>query len=180
MRFINSMLLAATLSLTATVASGGAFAEGDPEQGEKDFRRCGACHTVDEGVNRVGPSLFNVIGRQAGTAPDYSFSDSYVTAGEQGLIWTEELLITYLEDPKAFLIEYLGTDDVSTKMRNKFRKLELRENIAAYLGSITTNELPEDVDMSEDAEMSEDGEMSDDDSMSDSDAEESEDETSTE
>jgi cytochrome c len=114
-----------------------ALAEGDAAKGEKEFRRCAACHSVEAGDNRIGPSLHNIVGRQAGTAPDFNYSESYVTAGEQGLVWTVEQIIAYLEDPKAFLVEYLGTDDVSTKMRNKFKKLELRENIAAYLASIS-------------------------------------------
>jgi len=139
-RSLCALALAASLATLPDAAT----AEGDPEEGERAFRRCGACHVVDEGVNRVGPSLYNVVGRQAGTAPDYNYSDTYVIAGEQGLIWTEERIIAYLEDPKAFLAEFLGTEDVSTKMRNKFRQLELRENVAAYLASISTNEMPED------------------------------------
>jgi cytochrome c len=131
------VLFAATAIIGMSAAFAPALAAGDAEKGEKEFRRCAACHSVDEGANRVGPSLYNIIGRQAGTAPDYNYSDAYVEAGEKGLVWTEELIVTYLEDPKAFLVDFLESDDVSTKMRNKFKKLSLRENIAAYLASIS-------------------------------------------
>lgn len=130
--------IAAALALGLGTVSTAAVAAGDAEKGEKEFRRCAACHSIEEGDNRVGPSLHGIVGRQAGTAPDYKYSDSYVTAGEQGLEWTVERIVAYLEDPKAFLVEFLGTDDVSTKMRNKFKKLDLRENIAAYLESVST------------------------------------------
>lgn len=138
MPMTRCLLAAAALALGLGTVSTAAVAAGDAAKGEKEFRRCAACHSIEEGDNRVGPSLHAIVGRQAGTAPDYNYSDSYVTAGEQGLEWTVERIVAYLEDPKAFLVEFLGTDDVSTKMRNKFKKLELREDIAAYLESIST------------------------------------------
>jgi cytochrome c len=133
----NSVLAAALLASMAVLSSAPALGQdGDAAKGEKEYRRCKTCHSLDEGTNGVGPSLYGIIGRQAGTVPDYNYSDSYVTAGEQGLTWTAENLIAYLEDPQAFLEATLGSDDVRTKMRNKFKKLELRQNIVAYLLSL--------------------------------------------
>ena len=130
-------MIAATLVVGMSALITPALAAGDAAKGEKEFRRCAACHSVEEGDNRVGPSLHNIIGRRAGTAPDYNYSESYVTAGEKDLVWSVDDIVAYLENPKDFLVEFLGTDDVSTKMRNKFKKLSLRENIAAYLASIS-------------------------------------------
>ncbi len=129
--------IAPVLIIAAGLFANPALAAGDASQGESDFRRCKSCHSVDEGTNRVGPSLHNLIGRQAGTAPDYNYSESFTEAGTQGLTWTVENLVAYLEDPVAFLKGYLDSNSVRTKMRNMFRKLALRENIAAYLESIT-------------------------------------------
>jgi len=134
LRLAGTAFFAASL---IAIASGPSYAAGDPAKGETEFRRCAACHSVAEGENKIGPSLHNIVGRQAGTVADYNYSDSYVTAGEQGLEWTTDQLIAYLEDPVAFLKQTLDTNTVRTKMRNKFRKLELRENIAAYLESIS-------------------------------------------
>ena len=54
-------------------------------------------------------------------------------AGEKGLVWNEENLFAYLEDPTKFLKGYLKQDKVSNKMKNKFKKKDLRLNIIAYL-----------------------------------------------
>jgi len=51
-----------------------AFAAGDATAGVKVFQRCAACHSAEPGVNRIGPSLFGVIGRQAGTLPGFPYS----------------------------------------------------------------------------------------------------------
>lgn len=105
---------------------------GDPAAGEKAFRQCGACHTLD-GSHRVGPTLQGVIGRQAGTAEGFNYSEAYVTAGEAGVVWDPETIFTYLEDPNAFLEEATGQDKVRTRMPNKYPKEDMRRNIVAYL-----------------------------------------------
>ena len=115
----------------------GAAAAGDAAKGEKDFRKCKACHSVDEGKNKVGPSLFKIVGRKAGTVEGYKYSPSYIEAGEKGLVWTPEQIIAYLENPKEFLKAYLGKDKVKSKMVQKFKKQTLREDVTAYLESIS-------------------------------------------
>ena len=121
----------------ALSVSFGTAAAGDAAKGEKDFRKCKACHSVDEGKNKVGPSLFKIVGRKAGTVDGYKYSPSYIEAGEKGLVWTPEQLIAYLENPKNFLKAYLGKDKVKSKMVQKFKKQTLRENVTAYLESIS-------------------------------------------
>ena len=94
------MLKMTTLSLAAAVVmgmAGPAFADGDAAAGEKVFRKCQACHVVKKGVNRVGPSLYGVIGRPAGTADRFKYSKAMA---ESGLTWTEEQINTYLADPR--------------------------------------------------------------------------------
>jgi cytochrome c len=129
MRFLI-MLFA---SLAMTVAAGTAYSDGDAAKGKKQFTRCKACHSVEAGKNKVGPSLHGVVGRKAGTAPKYHYSKSLKAAGEKGLVWTEDNLKEYLEGPTKFLKKYLGVKSVHNKMKNKFRKESLRENIIAYL-----------------------------------------------
>jgi cytochrome c len=73
---------------------------GDPASGEKVFAACRTCHVFDEGVNRVGPSLYKVVGRKSGTVPGYSYSEANKNSG---VTWTPDVLFEYLEDPKAFM-----------------------------------------------------------------------------
>ncbi|MCG8443151.1 MAG: cytochrome c family protein [Caulobacterales bacterium] len=77
-----------------------ALEAGDAQSGENVYRLCMACHTLDEGAHRVGPSLYGIIGRTAGTIEGFRYSpanrDSAVT-------WTEANLFVYLENPQAFI-----------------------------------------------------------------------------
>ena len=66
------------------------------------FKKCRACHLVGETAKHaVGPSLNNVIGRKAGSAEGYAYSDNMQELGRGGLVWVEEQLGRYLENPKA-------------------------------------------------------------------------------
>lgn len=111
-------------------------AAGDIEKGMKGFKKCAACHSLEEGKKKVGPSLFQIIGRKAGSVDGFKYSDSYVQAGEKGLTWTVENLIPYLEDPKKFMRGYLDDKTAKSKMVMKFKKLSQREDIVAYLESL--------------------------------------------
>lgn len=71
---------------------------GDAAAGETVFALCMACHTRDEGVNKVGPSLHNIVGREAGSVEGFNYSDANKNSG---ITWTEEELFVYLKDPQA-------------------------------------------------------------------------------
>ncbi|MDF1721596.1 MAG: cytochrome c family protein [Minwuia sp.] len=73
----------------------------DAVAGEKVFRKCAACHTVDVGgKNKIGPALSGVIGRTAGTADGYRYSRAMKAAD---FAWTAEALDSYLTSPKTFV-----------------------------------------------------------------------------
>ena len=118
----------------------GALAEGDPAAGEKAYRACRACHTIQDGDTMyqrggpTGPNLFGVIGRQAGTT-DFRYGADLVTAGEQGLVWDEENIAAYMTDPRQFLRDYLGDDGAKVKMT--FKQRNQQADIAAYLASFS-------------------------------------------
>jgi cytochrome c len=78
------------------------FAEltGDAAAGKTVFIQCQACHSLKEGENRVGPSLHKVIGAPAGHVPDFRYSDANKGSG---IVWTEEKLFEYLENPRAMV-----------------------------------------------------------------------------
>jgi cytochrome c len=126
--------------VTVLASSGPAFAQGSAEDGESVFRKCMACHRVGpEAKNLVGPVLNGVIGRQAGTAVGYSYSELNKSAGSNGLVWTEDLIFTYLEDPTPFLKKFLtdkGKPDLAagaTKMVFKLPDEKDRKDVIAYL-----------------------------------------------
>lgn len=81
-------------------AVGPALAQGDPAEGEKVFRRCMACHVVDQEQNRVGPHLVGLFGRQAGAVEGFNYSDAMKNAD---VTWNEETLHQYLADPRGYI-----------------------------------------------------------------------------
>jgi cytochrome c len=92
----------AALALLAA-SSPAALAAGDVEKGKAVFKRCQVCHVHDTKTNKVGPHLGDVIGRKAGSVEGFHYSDAMKKKGEEGLVWTEENIATYLKDPKAFV-----------------------------------------------------------------------------
>lgn len=135
---MNRIILTAAVALLGT---GAAFAqEGDVAAGEKDFRKCKACHAIIDDAGEVivkggktGPNLYGIIGRQAGTYPDFNYGDSIVELGEAGLVWTEEEVVEYLLDPRKYLQTEL--DDSKAKSKMTF-KLKDGADVAAYLASL--------------------------------------------
>ena len=127
-------LLGIGAAIVIALAGGSALAEGDAAKGEKVFKKCKACHTIaDGGRNKVGPNLFGIVGRKAGSAPKYKYSKSYVAAGENGLTWNEDDLLEYLSDPKKYLRKITGNPKARSKMAFKLKKEKDRENVVAYL-----------------------------------------------
>lgn len=108
--------------------SGAAMAAGDADKGKKLFKRCKACHTLDEGgKNKVGPNLFGIFGRQAGSLDGYKFSKAFRSLD---FVWDEGALDEFLTKPKKFVPK--------TKMGFPgLKKEEQRADIIAYLMSVT-------------------------------------------
>ena len=76
--------------------------EGDVAAGERVFNRCKSCHTIEEGgPPKMGPNLYGVHGRQAGTAPPGSLNTAAMA--ESGVIWDDETLALWLAAPRDFI-----------------------------------------------------------------------------
>ncbi len=68
------------------------------EAGEDGFKKCAACHTnAKGGENKVGPNLWNIIGRPIGQVAGFAYSDAIKAKGGN---WTWEALAAYLNDPR--------------------------------------------------------------------------------
>ena len=79
----------ALLAAAATIAmSGNALAEGDIAAGKAIFdRTCTNCHATQIGMNKIGPSLWNVIGRPIGSVPDFAYSDKLLSMRGEWKAW---------------------------------------------------------------------------------------------
>ncbi|MCZ4280659.1 cytochrome c family protein [Kiloniella laminariae] len=111
--------------LTAGIALGlGTAQAGDAAAGEKVFKKCKSCHTIEaDGKNKIGPNLFGIIGKAAAAAEGFKYSDAMT---ESGVTWTEEALTEFLTKPKDFM--------PGTKMSfGGLKKAEQIEDLIAYL-----------------------------------------------
>jgi cytochrome c len=89
--FLAAALLCASAAPTAFAA--------DAAHGEEIYNsRCIACHSPD--ANRVGPRHRGVVGRTAGTVPDFNYSKA---VKKSGVVWSEETLDKWLTNPQAFI-----------------------------------------------------------------------------
>ena len=112
------------------VAFGTAALAGDAENGEQVFRQCRACHQVGDGAkNLVGPQLNAVVGRKAGTVEGFNYSQANKDAGGKGLVWSEDELKKYLENPTTYMpgtkMAYAGLKDEGD-----------RDDVIAYLAKL--------------------------------------------
>ena len=106
-------VIAAVALLTA---AGAARADGDAARGEKHFEECATCHTLERGVNNVGPSLSGLFGRKAGEIADFRYSPALK---KSGITWTAQTLDSYLADPQKAVpgnrMPYAGLPDAAAR-----------------------------------------------------------------
>ena len=93
----STLLLAAILPTLILTAAARAEEPGDPALGKKVFATCQACHSLEAGKNKVGPTLHGVIGRASGSEADFAYSDAMKNAH---LTWDPATLDKYLTKPK--------------------------------------------------------------------------------
>jgi cytochrome c len=110
-RFSAAGLLVLAAMTVPLAASG--LPQGDPARGEKIYGRCFACHAIDR--DRTGPRHAGLFGRRAGSVPGFAYSPAMRKAGMDGLMWTEETLDKFLQNPTKFVpgtrMGYAGIKD---------------------------------------------------------------------
>ncbi len=83
--------------------SGNAYAD-DIAAGKAIFdRTCANCHSAQIGVNKIGPSLWNIVGRPIASVPDYPYSAKLVSMRKEWAAWDKERLDAYLTNPRDVL-----------------------------------------------------------------------------
>jgi len=109
------------------------MALGDVNAGEKIFKKCAACHSINQGgANKIGPALYNVVGRKIGGVADYKYSKAFVEYGKE---WNFEELNGFLTKPSKWI--------KGTKMAYAgLRKEADRASIIKYLNQNSDSPLP--------------------------------------
>ena len=123
-QFLFFAALAFALLAGATLP---ALAAGDAKAGAKVLSaECSECHSVKEGRNKKGPSLFAVLGRKAAGVPGVDYSESL---RKSGWTWNKETLRTYLSKPAKEV-------NPGSKMKyDGLRDAQALEDLIAYLAT---------------------------------------------
>lgn len=133
------MLKPTLLALFASLALASLAQAQDVVAGEKIFKRCAACHKIgDDTKHGIGPNLNNVIGRQAGSAEEFTkYGKDLVALGETGLVWNEELISEWITDPKKFLRARSENKRAKSKMKLKLKDEQARLDVIAYVAQFS-------------------------------------------
>ncbi|PVA10709.1 cytochrome C [Pelagivirga sediminicola] len=109
-----------TLAAVIAASTSPAAPVGDAARGAEVFRQCAACHEVGpQARDRIGPHLNGLFGRPAASHDGYRYSESMARAGDDGLIWTDDTLSAYIENPRALVsrtrMSFAGLPDAQAR-----------------------------------------------------------------
>jgi len=125
----NILLAVAALTFTQSAQAAEVFEQAKVTAGEMLYRvECRRCHAPGSDDPSYGPPLENIIGRGAGTFPDYEYSEALATSG---IVWTPAALRAWMEDNTGFL--------PGTKMRHVgIEDRTVQDFILTYLASLSS------------------------------------------
>jgi cytochrome c len=107
------------------MAAGSAMAA-DIDAGKTAFKKCALCHTIEAGKNKVGPSLFGIVGRKSATVENFNYSEAMTKFDHT---WDEGTLDEYLADPRGTIP---GTKMIFPGIKEKTE----RDDVIAYLETL--------------------------------------------
>ncbi len=109
------------------------FASTSAAEGAKVFKKCAACHSIKEGgANKIGPALWGVLGRTAGSVPGYKYSKAMAAHGKN---WSFEEMNGFLVKPKNWI---KGTKMSFVGLKNA----KDRAAVILYMNENTNSPLP--------------------------------------
>ena len=109
------------------------FASTNATDGAKIFKKCAACHSIAQGgANKIGPALWGVLGRKAGSVPDYKYSKAMAAYGKT---WSFEEMNGFLIKPKDWV---KGTKMSFAGLKNA----KERAAVILYMNENTDSPLP--------------------------------------
>ena len=124
---LGAMAFTGFLMAAGLMAAAPAWAAGDAAAGQALFKqKCSICHSPVEGQNKIGPSLFGVVGRKAGTLATYTYSDAMKNANRT---WDADTLSAYLTNPRQNIP---GVKMIFVGLPNESD----RQNVIAYLTTL--------------------------------------------
>ena len=133
---ISTTTITETASASSSTGSGeimALLASASVANGEKVFKKCAACHSIAKGKgNKIGPALFGVLGRQAGSLVDYKYSKAMIAHGKP---WTFEEMNSFLTKPKDWV---KGTKMSFAGLKNA----KDRAAVILYMNENTNSPLP--------------------------------------
>jgi len=133
---ISTTTITETTSASSSTGSGeimALLASASVANGEKVFKKCAACHSIAKGKgNKIGPALFGVLGRQAGSLVDYKYSKAMIAHGKP---WTFEEMNSFLTKPKDWV---KGTKMSFAGLKNA----KDRAAVILYMNENTNSPLP--------------------------------------
>jgi len=98
----------------------------DVEAGKTAFKKCALCHTTEAGKNKIGPSLFGIVGRKAASVENFNYSEGMKKFDHT---WDAETLDSYLADPRAIVP---GTKMIFPGIKDE----KERQDVIAYLETL--------------------------------------------
>jgi cytochrome c len=131
--FLSLSLVSFPVALYLATASWSQDARAqDAASGQLVFNNaCRSCHTVKDGDNRLGPHLYKIIGRKAGTLPDYGYSSAMQRAD---FVWDREKLERFIANPDELV------PGNNMKPYGGLASSEDRARIVSYLQTVTSGQ----------------------------------------
>lgn len=107
------------------------LAKADPAVGEKQSKKCAACHNLQEGAGaKIGPDLYGVVGRKVASAPGFAYSDAMK---KKGGTWTFDELFHFINDPRGYVS---GTAMSFAGIKNP----QQRADLLVFLNTLGSNQ----------------------------------------
>jgi cytochrome c len=123
---VRTLTRTAFVAIVSALIASPALADGNAAKGKDIFPRCAMCHSDAKGApNKIGPNLWGVVGRKAGTEPDFNYSAALKGSG---ITWTPDKLEEWVQGP--------GKMVPGTRMMFAGVSKSQAEDVVAYLETL--------------------------------------------